>query len=690
MDEPRPDSAAPPGRPGGEHRPYVPASVLMPELTVRAVVLGVLMAAILGAANAYLGMKAGLTISATFPAAVLAIAALRGFGGSILEENIARTTASVGEALVAGAIFTIPAFVMVTMDGERLWTEFNYWETSIILLIGGLLGVLFVILLRRTLVVEADLPFPEAYATFQIVRAGQKGESGARYVFGAMGLGMLIQLLKSDSGLQVIRESVKTFRRFPASVVRHFTSGREPLGEVAHTGGIAVASPAASPALMGVGYIIGPRLAAINFCGGVLAWMVFIPLSLFLNPSLGAELAVGGAPPPWSELAFTVWYNQVRPMAVGAMLVGSLYTLWGLRGSISSGFRGAFVKRSAEQKAAESRLDRDLDMRWILISTAALAIPITVVYHYFTGDLLGAAVAAVVMMVTGFLFSGVGGWLVGLVGGSNQPISGLALSTLIVAAVLMVAIGVTGLAGVGAVLAVAAVVCCATSMAGDMIQDLKVGHLVGGTPGRMEIAEIIGTVVVSFVLVWPIMLLHEGSIAKGGLGIGGIDLPAPQAGLMAQIATGIVGGDMAWGLIIIGMLFTVALILIKAPAPMLIAVGMYLPFETTFAIFVGGLMRALSDRLAARRGMDEGGLERVVGIGILVASGLIAGEALTGVLLSGLAVAEIPSLTYLLTGRESFAFLGPLGGWLGIAVFAVVGWVLIRLPLRVATRAEES
>jgi putative OPT family oligopeptide transporter len=673
--------AAPP-----ETVPYVPASTVLPELTLKALVVGIAMAAVLGAANAYLGMKAGLTISATFPAAVLAIAILRPFKGSILEENIARTTASVGEALVAGAIFTIPAFVLVTMDGERLWTDFNYWETSIILLVGGLLGVLFVILLRRTLVVDAELPFPEAYAAYEIVRAGQKGATGAKYVFGALGGGALIQLLKDSAGLQVFRESMEWFIRFPQSVIRHFDSDRQPLGEVAHGGGVAVASPAASGALIGVGFIIGPRLASINFAGGVLAWLVLIPLALFLDPALPARLGAEGAPPPWPELAFTVWYNQVRPLAVGAMLVGSLYTLWGLRGSIFSGFRRAF--RPAAAGEAENRLERDLDMRWIVGGTAALTVPITLIYWHFTHNLLGALLAAVIMMVTGFLFSGVGGWLVGLVGGSNQPISGLALSTLIIAAVVMVAIGVTGLPGVGAVLAVAAVVCCATAMAGDMIQDLKVGHLIGGTPWRMEVAELISTVVVSFVLVWPIVILHRGNIAKGGIGIGDTELPAPQAGLMAQLASGIVGGDMPWGLIVIGMMFAVALIILRAPAPMLIAVGMYLPFETTFAIFVGGLLRLALDRILARRAAAPESVTRAGNTGTLVASGLIAGEALMGMALALLAMAEIPSVTWLVTGRriETFAFVEPLGGWLSLAIFAAVVWALIRVPLAALRR----
>jgi putative OPT family oligopeptide transporter len=693
MAEPAPEEpAAPRPTAGRETVPYVPAATTLPELTFKALFVGILMAAVLGAANAYLGMKAGLTISATFPAAVLAIAILRPFKGSILEENIARTTASVGEALVAGAIFTIPAFVIVTMDGERLWTAFNYWESSLILLVGGLLGVLFVILLRRTLVVDADLPFPEAYACYEIVRAGQKGASGASYVFGGLGVGAAIQLLKDSAGLQVFRESVETFVRFPQSVIRHFDQNRQPLGEVVHGGGVAIASPAASGALLGVGFIIGPRLASINFAGGVLAWLVLIPLALFLDPALPVRLGEGGNPAPWSELAYTVWYNQVRPLAVGAMLVGSFYTLWGLRGSMFAGFRRAFRRPATASgpggAAAESRLERDLDMRWIVGGTVVLLLPITLIYYHFTGDLLGAALAAVIMLITGFLFSGVGGWLVGLVGGSNQPISGLALSTLIIAALVMVGIGVTGLPGVGAVLAVAAVVCCATAMAGDMIQDLKVGHLIGGTPWRMEVAELISTVIVSFILVLPIMVLHRGNILRGGIGIGDTELPAPQAGLMAQLATGIVGGEMPWALIVIGMGFALALIILRAPAPMLIAVGMYLPFETTFAIFAGGLMRWWLDRVLARRRASEEVALRAGNVGTLIASGLIAGEALMGVALALLAIGGIPSITALLTGRETFAFVEPLGGWLALAIFGAVAWGLIRVPLAAAKRSD--
>ena len=668
-----------------EIKPYVPAESTMPELTVKAVVLGVLMAAVLGAANAYLGVKAGQTVSATFPAAVLAIAAFRlpFFRGTVLEQNVARTAASVGEALVAGAIFTIPAFVMVSVGGQRLWTKFNYWETSFILLIGGLLGIFFIILLRRTLTVDSGLPFPESRACAEIVKAGQAGESGAKYVFGAMGLGMLLQVFKDGAGLRLFRESVEFVRQLPASVVKHFDSSRVPLGEVAHSGAIVVSTPAISPALIGVGYVIGYELSAINFSGGLLAWLVFIPLAYFLNPSLPQQLATAtGETPAASEIVFSIWYNEVRPIAVGAMLVGAMWTLWKMRASIASAVRGALHRGSAT--AEKTRLDRDLDLRTILIGTVVLVIPMTWIYWHFSRSLVGAAVAAVVMLVLGFLFSAVGGYLVGLIGGSNQPISGLALSTLIVAALLMVGFGVRGLAGVGAVLGVAAVVCCACAVSGDMIQDLKAGQLLGGTPRAMQIAELISTVVVSFVLVFPIIVLHEGNIARGGIGLGDRALPAPQAGLMAQLAQGIVGGEMPWGLILFGMSFSLGLILIKAPSPMLIAVGMYLPLETTGAIFVGGCIKALVDRIRLRRGLDAAASERVENTGTLVASGLIAGESLTGVMLSAIVLASpgFVSFTQTFFGVEQFGWVGgAAGGWTSLLALAAIGWVLVRIPL---------
>ncbi len=667
----------------GAVQPYVPAETTMREFTLKAILLGVVLAVILGAANAYLGLKAGMTISASFPAAVIAIAAFRlpFFRGTVLEQNITRTTAAVGEAMAAAAIFIIPAFVLVNIGGERLWTSFHYWETTLIMLVGGVLGVLFIIMLRRTLCVDAGLPFPEGFACYEIVKAGQKGQSGASLVFGAMGLGVLIELLKNSSGLTIFQECKEFFFQFPKSVIHHFNPSKQPLGDITYGGGVAFQTPLASPALMSVGYIIGPKYSCINFAGGVLAWLVFIPLALFLNPNLMAELSAAGTQASWQDLAYSCWYTQVRPFAVGAMLLAAFYTLYGLRDSIIKSFKGVFSKHQ-HQVGQAGRLERDLNLRVILLIAVLLLIPMGILYYHFCGTMLGAVVSAVILGIIGFLFAAVGGWLVGIVGNSNQPLSGITLAALIISALIMLVSGHKGLAGVAATLGIAAVVCAAASMSGDIIQDLKVGQLIGGTPWKMEIAGIIAVVVMAFVLVFPLVILHEGNIMAGGIGIGDAKLPAPQAGLMAQLASGIVGGQMPWGLLLMGMSFTLALILIKAPSPMLIAVGMYLPFETTFAIFVGGAFKWVYDTIAARRGIEASERESGENSGILLASGFIAGEAITGVILAALVLVGIPSITEWLTGKEELGILNQAGGWLSLIVFAVVAVALIAVPLR--------
>jgi len=372
------------------------------------------------------------------------------------------------------------------------------------------------------------------------------------------------------------------------------------------------------------------------------------------------------------------------------MLVGAVHTLFTLRGSLGQAFHRVvtdFRKKAIVEDAesAGSRLETDLSLKWITIGVIVSILPMTLLYWYFTHDMGGALMASLVMTVTGFLFAAVGGYLVGLIGGSNQPISGLALSTLIVAALLMVAIGVTGAGGVAAVLGVAAVVCCTSSMAGDMIQDLKVGHLLGGTPWRMEVAEIISTVVVAFVLVWPMVALHTG--VPGG--IGGEQLSAPQAGLMAQLATGIVGGNMPWALIGIGIAFGVSLVLIESPSPMLIAVGMYLHFDTTAAIFVGGVLAWIVQLMRDRRGYGAHQAQASENKGVLVASGLIAGEALMAVGLAALYFVLPPdppggvsSVATAWLGWNPGGVLADWGGWLSIGLFAIVTWMLVRTPLR--------
>lgn len=640
-----------------EFKPYVPADKHMAEFTAKALILGIIMAVVLGAANAYLGLRAGMTVAATFPAAVVAMAVLRIFGGTILEENVARTTASVGEALVAGAIFTIPAFLI-----SGVWETLNYWESTLLMLVGGVLGVLFVIVLRRSLVEEAGLPFPESVAAAEIVKAGQGGATGAKYVFGAMGLAALLEFLKNARGLQLFTETKTWFIEFAQSKISLLGT------EQTYQGGMQIETPAASPALMGVGYIIGPRLASLTFSGGVFAWLLLIPAILFFNNDLSSLLVAGNT---WEEIAHDVWYFQVRPLAVGAMLVGAFYTLFRLRGPLTSGISKAMADMKKLKSGTEkpSRLEIDLDFKWIFTAIGVLLIPMAALYTYFSGSLFSGIVATLVMAAAGFFFAAVAGYLVGLIGSSSNPISGLTLSTLLIAALLMVALGTTGTHGITAVLAVATVVCCAAGVAGDMMQDLKVGQILGGTPWRMEWAEIIGVAAASLVLVWPLIILNQGTPG----GIGGEILPAPQAGLMALMAQGIVGGDMAWPLVIIGMLFAFGLILVNTPSPMIIAVGMYLPFPTTFAIFAGGMIAWILQWRLEKRDVPEEETDAAKNVGTLLASGLVAGEALTGVLLAGL---------YMLTVELPVISQSP---YIGFLVFPLLGWVLVRYPLKSLT-----
>ena len=638
-------------------KPFVPASSTLAELTLKSLLLGIVMAIVLGAANAYLGMKAGLTVAATFPAAVVAMAALRPLKGTILEENIARTTASVGEALVAGAIFTLPAFVI-----SGAWDELNYFDSTLIMLVGGILGVLFVIVLRRTLVVEADLPFPESVAAAEIVKAGQGGETGAKYVFGAMAFAGLWELFKNSNGIQFVQASAHKFFDLGRSSIQILQNKYE------YSGGILLESPAASPALIGVGFIVGPRVGSVLFSGAVMGWLVLVPLAIFLNPSL---IAAVGTDNSLTDLAFSIWKNQIRPLAVGTMIVAAFYTLYGLRSALIAGISKAFRDFSLKSDGAEAdRTEVDLNLKNVFIGIAILAIPMFFLYNYFSHSLGGSLLLTGVMLILGFLFAAVAGYLVGMIGSSNNPISGLTLSTLIISAILLVAIGVTGMAGVAAVLAIAGVICCAAGIAGDMMQDLKVGHILGGTPWRMEIAEILGVIAAAFVLALPLAALDKV------YHIGSAELPAPQAGLMALMAKGIVGGEMAWPLVIVGMFFALGLILIKSPSPMLIAVGMYLPFESTAAIFVGSLIKWLLDVSLKRHKANAEERTRAENMGILLSSGFIAGEALMAVILA-----------FWVLGRGLYPNLPLLpqiaqNVWLGLLIYPILIYLMVFLPLK--------
>jgi putative OPT family oligopeptide transporter len=667
-----------------KHVSYVPTDTTMREFSIKALLIGLVMCVVLGAANAYLGLKAGMTIAATYPAAVIGMAVLRIGRGTILEENYARTVGSIGESVAAGAIFTLPAFLIAGV-WTQFWTTQHYLEASAILLVGGILGILFVTILRRVMVEDKDLPFPESLAAAEIHKAGQGGQTGAKFLFWAMGLGALIQALRS---LNVFASSWERFVAFASKEITFANKAWVKAG-----GGALLSTPGVSPAYMGVGYIIGPKLAALNFTGGLLAWGLFVPLLLyFLGPQLAASLQGTGvdlaAHDTWVGMANQVWRSIVRPIAIGGMLVSAGFTLYRMRKSLGSGLSRAIgdVKKAAAGTHETVRTDRDLPFNWVFVGILLAAIAVFAIYLYFTHHTTAALVATVVMIVAGFFFSAVSGNLVGLIGSSNNPISGLTISTLIVAALLMVVLGVSGMPGVAAVLGVAAVACVTAAVAGEMLQDLKVGYILGGTPWKMQLGDMMGVAVAAFVMFIPLVILHQGDIAMGGTGLGGKAYPAPQASLMAILASGIVGHNMAWPLIIVGILMAFGFILLQVRSPMLVCVGMYLPLETSFAIFIGGLIKGIFDMIAKRRGFNEAQTIRSGNNGILLAAGLIAGEALIGLVFAALAVANLRYDKWLPDVTKG---LLPFPFGVSLLVFLVIAWVLIRTPLMNAGRPDE-
>lgn len=699
-----------------EFKPYVSVDSKMKEFSFKAIFIGIILAIILGSANAYIGIKAGMTVAATFPAAVIAMAALRIFKGTILEENLARTTGAVGEALAAGAVFVIPAFVI---SGE--WSSFNYMKSTILMVTGGILGVLFVIILRKTLIEDQTLLYPESKACAEIVKAGQSGATGAGLVFGTMGLAALIQLFKDEKGITFIKETFKGFLNLGKSKVSLLDPNSKVIevgsekANFPYDGGMLLQSPASSPAFMGVGYIIGFRLSAITFSGGVFGWLFLMPLVLFL---MSGDLLPFVSGSSWTDIAKAAYNSTVKPVAVGGMLVGAFYTLFSMRknliGGLSKGIKD--VKKMRKSGEEVSRIDKDAPFGLVLMAILIIVVVMVIIFRQviktdISSGWGGAIVSALVMAFAGFLFAAVAGYLVGLIGSSSNPISGLALTTLLIAAVLMIMIGLDkDSGGVAATLAVAAVVACVAGVSGDMMQDWKAGHILGGTPWKMQIGGLIGVIAAALILVLPMMILDKvpGDPTAHAIGVSD-DLPAPQAGLMAMMAKGIVGGEMAWPLVIAGMFFSIALILIKSPSPMLIAVGMYLPFSTTCAIFVGGVFKYFTDknadktaeRKAAEKNLDgeeksrfiEKIKEKAENLGLLLASGFVAGEALMGILLAGIFALNV-DLNNILgnvnSGGDPAVANSLIGIILYFAVFTLLAYLMISIPLKGLRKNEES
>ncbi len=684
------------------HAPLVPPERSLSEFTLKALLIGLVLSVVLGAANAYLGLKAGMTIAATYPAAVIGMALMRILRGNILEENFTRTVGSIGESVAAGAIFTIPAFII-----SGVWKELRYYESTAIMMLGGVLGVLFVTMLRRVMVADPELPYPESVAAAEIHKAGRTGGTGAALLFFAGLVGAIIEGLKQLKLYAASWAHFVPFSKYSVKIFEKVAPGAKPGLDTG--GGVLLSSPSVSPAFLGVGYILGPRLAALNFCGGLIAWGLFIPLLLFfLGPSL--EGMVPGGAVNWEEAAERVWKNVVRRIAIGGMLFSAVFTLWRMRQSLIRGLArsvGDLRKAAAGEAVEEIRTERDIRFRWVAAGIAVLSVLTFLLYWSFAGNPGAALVAAIVMVIAGFFFAAVSGYLVGLIGSSNNPISGLTLSTVIVAAILMVALGQTGQAGVAAVLGVAGVICVSAAVAGEMLQDLKVGHILGGTPWKMQTGDIIGVLLASVVMFFPLVILHEGDIKKGlreaqvektlsegeiekpaaqpeegkappgseperpRRGLGGTQLTAPQASLMAMVSDGIIKGTMEWPLIIVGAILAFGLVLVQVRSPMLVFVGMYISLGTSFAIFLGGLVRGIVDKISQWSRHNAAQKARVENTGVLLASGLIAGEALMGLVFAGFAFFEVHTPEIFKT--PSFAG--------SVAVFVLIGLLLTILPI---------
>jgi putative OPT family oligopeptide transporter len=684
MSSPAPES----GTGVKKHVPFVPETMEMKEFTLRAVLLGLLMTIVLGAANAYLGLRAGITIAATYPAAVIAMAAMRAWKGSLLEENIARTAGTIGEGLAAGAIFTIPAFVIA-----KAWPSFRpadaYWKSTALMMVGSILGVLFISLVRRVMVEDPELPFPESVAAAEIHKAGRRGADAAKYLFWNIGVGGLVYILGRFGLFAADKDIHFTVGTLGRSQVRLGTTGSANI--VAAGGTSTFAAPSVSPAYLGVGYIIGLRLASIQFAGGVLAWGLMVPLLIFfLGPQIKHYLPAD-TPDNWAAIAIAVWRFIVRPIAVGGMLVGAAFTLFKMGKSLTAGIGRALsdLRQTADQRAKLSRTEQYMSSKVVFGLIALMFVLMCFLYIRISGLIWPAVLAAVVMLVVGFFMATVSGSLVGFIGSSNNPVSGLTLSTLLIAALLMVSLGASGIKGVAVVLGVAAVVCVSSSVAGELLQDFKVGYILGGTPRKIQMAELIAVVVASLAMYWPLYLLDTA------FGFGSRQLSAPQAGLMATLAIGIVGGDMPWPLVVVGVFFGIAMIMMQVRSPMLVAVGMYLPFETTFAIFIGGVFRALGDWLATRRGLNEAQKARVENAGVLTASGLIAGESVFGLIWAAFIALSFAHQSWLrvaaawatrITSAQIFEHPLYLAG---IGVMVLLAGLMIWLPLTSAGDPNE-
>jgi putative OPT family oligopeptide transporter len=630
------------------------------QLTVRAIVLAVVLAVLLAAANTYLGLFAGLTIASAIPAAVVSMAVLRVLGGgTILENNIVQTGASAGSSIASGVIFTIPALIML---GH--WSDFRYAWVLAIAGLGGILGVFFSVPLRRSLIVEQNLKFPEGVAAAEVLKAGDNPSQGVK-LLGLSALGSGLAKLAAGSGFRLIPDTAAASGFFGRWLAYFGTN--------------------LSPALLGVGYIVGFNIGALALIGGMTSWNVAIPVyaAYFLqdNPTLAQQLAGADG----ETAAYGIWAAQVRYLGVGAMLVGGLWALISIRSSLASGIRSGLEATRAGSTRVVAHTEQDLPMQSILVGLVLFTIPLAILYQMIVANLGVSLLMTVIMIVAGFVFTSVSAYMAGLVGSSNNPVSGITICTILFASLLLLVLLGRGAAlGPVAAIMIGSVVCCAACIGGDNLQDLKAGQLVGATPWRQQVMLAVGAASCALIMA-PVLnlLLHAY-----GIGVRDAAHPqaliAPQATLMASVAKGMFGGQLPWGMIEVGALIGVAIIVVdewlkrrNAPfrAPVLaVAVGIYLPLELSVPIFVGGLIAWLVDRRLGIHG-ETPEAERAKRNGILFAAGLITGEALMGIVIAIPIVAS--GRADVLALPEAMQF----GKWLGLAVVAALAVCLYRVAV---------
>ena len=590
-----------------EFKPYIPAEKVTPELTVTSVIMGCILAVIFGAANAYLGLRVGMTVSASIPAAVISMGVIRVIlrRNSILESNMVQTIGSAGESLAAGAIFTMPALFLWAEEG--LSDKPGIVEITLIALCGGILGVLFMVPLRNALIVKehATLLYPEGTACADVLLAGEEGGANASTVFSGMGLAAIFKFIVD--GLKLL----------PADVSAAFKSFKGEIGMEVY------------PALLGVGYIVGPKIASYMFTGSLIGWMVIIPLICLFGPDTWMYPAAEGT--TIAQLyanggAAAIWSTYVKYIGAGAIATGGIISLIKSLPLIVTTFRDSMKSMKGSKNTSTERTAQDLPMQFILLGVVAMVFIIWIV-PAIPVTLLGA----VIIVVFGFFFATVSSRMVGLVGSSNNPVSGMAIATLLIATFAIKSSGKTGIDGMTAAIAVGSVICIIAAIAGDTSQDLKTGYLLGATPKKQQMGEMLGVVVSGLAIGGVLYLLNAA------WGYGTAEIPAPQAQLMKMIVEGIMGGNLPWGLVFVGVFLAICLEILRIPV-MPFAIGLYLPIYLNATIMIGGIVRGLLD---SRKGVDEKTKTVQATDGTLYCAGMIAGEGLVGILLAIFAVVGI-------------------------------------------------